>query len=93
MKLSFPKKIPSLLGILLIGGLVYAVSRGSSQLYQVKTNAAKTAIPQNLLVTNVTDTSFTINWSTADPTIGAASVSTKNEKAKTFTNVLGIFHK
>lgn len=65
------KKIPSLLGLFIIGFGVFtttALVRGD-QLYQ--TYAVPGDEPENIQLSNITDTSFTITYTTDKPTLGS----------------------
>lgn len=74
-----PKKIPTLLAIILliltIGGISVFMSRTSSP----QTNASSTHEPKNLMVTTVTDTSCKIIWQTDTPATGMVVVKRNND--------------
>lgn len=67
---SNPKKIPTLIGLLLlligIGGTIYLVETRTSSLPKAQT----THQPYNVLKTNLTDTSFTVTWLTQEAVTG-----------------------
>ncbi|MBI3577483.1 fibronectin type III domain-containing protein [Candidatus Gottesmanbacteria bacterium] len=77
-------RIPTLLGfillILFVGVFIYLFenfSRASS--------SAKSAVePRNVTVTNVTDSSFSITWETADPATGLIEVASPGAKTEVF---------
>lgn len=78
-----PHKIPTIFGLLLIAAVVGSViflfeniSRGSS-------SARTSGAPQSVTMSNITDSSFTITWETADGATGLAEV--KDAKGKTMT--------
>lgn len=84
MKLKLPKKIPSLVGIVIIACLVFLVSKGSSGLFRTTTNALKSTQPRTITVNNVSDTSLTINWFTDDPATGGIILSEKSTKPQVY---------
>lgn len=63
-------KIPSLLGvfILVIGLAVGVALIGQRQIFRL--GASADSAPQDVRVSNVTDSSFTVSWFTTKPTIG-----------------------
>lgn len=68
------KRIPSILGlIILVAGLAAGVFL-VRQKQQLSPQAAASLTPQNVAVSNVSDRSFTITWTTAAPTGGRLSV-------------------
>jgi hypothetical protein len=84
MSIKFSTKIPSLLGILITGCLVYIISLGSNSLFQNRTNASKSTSPENLQITNITDSSFSVTWTTNDPATGAVVISNTLKKPQTY---------
>lgn len=79
-------KIPTLLGItLLTAGLslgVFSVTR--NQIF--KTRASPSFSPQNVSVTNLSDTSASLSWQTADPTTGFVRVGQSGSLDQTFSD-------
>ncbi len=72
MKNSFwNKRIPTLLGlfVILIGIVATTFLTNSSQLIQI--NASNSSQPKDVRITNVTDSSFTVSYSTDSPTSGS----------------------
>ena len=72
MKNSFwNKRIPTLLGLFIILMSIVATTflTNSSQLIQ--TNASNSSQPKDVRITNVTDSSFTVSYSTDSPTSGS----------------------
>ncbi len=65
------KRIPTLLGILIItvgvGVTTYLVNQGGL----LKSNAGPSQQPQNVRITNITDSSFSVSYITADSVIGS----------------------
>jgi hypothetical protein len=70
-KKFWDKRIPTLFGILLItlgvGITTFLVNQG----VLFKSNASLTQQPQNVRITNITDSSFSISYSTQDQVIGS----------------------
>jgi hypothetical protein len=79
-----PRKIPSILGIILILALMYILSLGSTYIFNGKSIASKNIEPQNVQITNVSDTSFTVTWQTNDKATGAIFVSAGNPKPASY---------
>lgn len=67
------KKIPTLLGILLIAVGVVLTSSLVKQGIIFITKASPTNIPKNVKITNVTDSSFTVSYTTDDQVIGSVN--------------------
>lgn len=72
MKKSFwDKKIPTLLGLFIlalgVGITTFLTNKGAL----LQTNALSTEQPQNVRITNVTDTSFSVSYSTQDKISGS----------------------
>ena len=65
------KKIPTLLGILLIAVGIVLTSSLVRQGIIFITKASPTSIPKNVKITNITDSSFTVSYSTDDKVIGS----------------------
>lgn len=64
------RKIPTLLGlIVLMGGLVGGIIMVNSR-QQVMTKVAASPTPQGVAVSNITDRSFTVSWTTTFPATG-----------------------
>src|SRR3989344_6963987 len=67
------KRIPSLVGILMIIGSIFAISWMSTNGILFKSKASTNSTPKNVLVTNKTDRDLTITYITDDPTEGTIS--------------------
>jgi hypothetical protein len=67
------KKIPTLLGILLIAVGVILTSSLVRQGIIFITKASPTNIPKNVKITNITDSSFTVSYSTDEQVIGSVN--------------------
>jgi hypothetical protein len=76
-----PIKIPTVIGILLVIAIVLAVSVVFEQLSRKMTTATGSVKPENVAVANVTDSSFTISWTTNLDATGAVIVSTNAWKS------------
>lgn len=64
----FARRVPTLLGLLLLGGLIY-LGYFLIQSRQVATSPEVT--PQKVRITNISDNKFSVTWITATPQIGA----------------------
>src|SRR5690348_17337686 len=82
--MHFPTKIPTIVGILLVVLLVGSFITVSESYFRVTTNASGSIRPDNVQMTNVMDTTFTVSWTTQLAATGALSVSS----AKTTTQVI-----
>lgn len=72
--MKLPNKIPTILGILLVLIIVGVVAVGSEVFLQTQTRASGSIQPEQITVGNITDTTFTVSWTTATPATGAISV-------------------
>lgn len=81
--------IPSILGILIlvmaVSGAVFLVQRQQ----QIASRANIEAVPQNIKVTNISDTGFTVTWMTKVKTTGVATVSKPGGQSLTFIDTIG----
>ena len=74
------KRIPTILAlVLLVGGLVGGIVLVSEP-QSLLTKAGPTATPQNVKITNKTDSSLTVSWITDTPVIGAVEYSNNPTK-------------
>jgi hypothetical protein len=82
--MNFPTRFPTIIGILLVvlltAGIVFFFEREGRS----GTLATGSATPLQVETTNVSDTTFTVSWLTADPATGAVSVSSPNAKQTLF---------
>lgn len=69
------KKIPTLIGIFLILALIAIVSTVHTQILGKITSASVTDEPHNVKVSNISDNSLTVSWTTSSPAIGSIAVS------------------
>ena len=81
--------IPSILGILIlisaVSGAVYLVQKQQ----QIASRANVEAVPQNIKITNISNTSFTVTWMTKVKFTGVATVSGPNGENLTFIDSIG----
>lgn len=73
------KKIPTIIGLLILliglGGAIYLNENRTS----APVKAADTTQPNSILITNLTDTSFTVTWLTKEPTVGSVTYAAKRD--------------
>lgn len=72
--MHLPSKIPSLLGILLVIVIVGVIAVGSETFMQTQTRASGSIQPVGVTIANISDTTFTVSWTTASPATGAIAV-------------------
>lgn len=72
--MHFPTKIPTLLGIFLVIIVVGVIAVGSESFMQTQTRASGSIQPAGVTITNISDTTFTVSWTTPVPATGAISV-------------------
>lgn len=73
------KRIPTILGLLFITISVVLTSFLVKNTAVFKGRAAPSIVPQNLRITNISDTSFTVSYITEDTTIGSLSFGTETQ--------------
>lgn len=73
-------RIPTLLAFLFIGGVLATITM-VSKYATTPTEADAGTLPKEVVVTNITDTGFTVTWQTEKPTRGVISVSSENKPA------------
>ncbi len=82
--MKVPTRIPTIIGILLlvciVGGIAYVVEN----IFRTETKASGSREPKQIRVTNVSDASFTVSWTTELPTTGTLLVSTKGKANKIY---------
>jgi hypothetical protein len=71
-----PTKIPTIVGIFLVIFIVGIIAVVSESFLHTITTASGSIQPANVLITNVSDTTFTVSWTTQLPATGAISVTT-----------------
>lgn len=98
MKKSFwDKKIPTLLGLFILSlGIGITTFLTNSQTF-LKTNASTSEQPQNVRITNISDTSFSVSYSTLDKisgslnygqniSLGQSAFDERNQNSQKITN-------
>jgi hypothetical protein len=83
--MRFPKRIPTLIGLLLVVFVVLSYAFLSNIFFQEQAKANLSYEPKNVLFSNVTDNSFTITWTTSDECSGLVLL-TENGKTMTFSD-------
>src|SRR3989344_515252 len=71
------RKIPTLIGLLLVGTVVFTVRFAFNQVSPLLTKASETTTPKEVTITNVSDTAFTVSWMTSTPTTGSVRLEGK----------------
>jgi hypothetical protein len=74
--MRLPTKIPTIVGILMVILIVGAIAVGSESYFRTATTASGSIKPANVQITNVSDTMFTVSWTTQLAATGALSVTT-----------------
>jgi hypothetical protein len=74
--MRFPKKIPTIVGLLMVILIVGGIAVGSESLVRTVTTASGSILPSNVQITNVSDTTFTVSWTTESPATGVLSLTT-----------------
>src|SRR5450759_2768447 len=74
--MNLPRKIPTIVGIFLVVLIVGGIAAGSESYSRTVTTASGSIQPANVLITNVSDTTFTVSWTTQLPATGALSLTT-----------------
>ncbi len=73
--MKFPTRIPTILGILLVLFIVGGVAVSFESLARFPINASGSMQPANVQITNLSDTAFTMTWTTSGPATGMLVVS------------------
>lgn len=81
MKINFPRRL--FLATIILLGMIATVYYLNHQPQNFQKKAAESSIPNNITVTNGTDRSFTILWTTTQPTTGIITITTENGKSVT----------
>lgn len=72
--MQFPSKIPTILGILMVIVLVGTLAVGSETVLQTQTRASGSIQATSVTISNVSDTTFAVSWTTPSAATGALSV-------------------
>lgn len=76
------KRIPTLLGLILLGFGIFTVNWAVNNGVFFETQASPTYTPEEIRITNVTDTSFSVSYLTQDSVIGSLSYGTSPSGGK-----------
>jgi hypothetical protein len=76
--MKIPTKIPTLVALFLLVALVIGVSTVSNSIINTQTQASRSVEPKNVTTTNISDTGFTMTWTTPDSATGALSISSES---------------
>lgn len=68
--MQFPQKIPTLIGLFLLIGVIGSLIGGVEFVSQLNTQAAATVIPSQIKVSSITDSSAVISWLTESEVTG-----------------------
>lgn len=79
--MHLPTKIPTLLGLLLVVIIVGTIAVGSETYFKTTTAASGSIQPGNVEITNVSDTTFSVSWTTQLPATGALSAASPKTSA------------
>lgn len=79
-----PKKIPTLLGLALLAVLIGTIAFVSERFFRMPTAAFASDTPMETAVTNVTDSSLSVIWTTQRPTTGAVEIREPSGKKHVF---------
>lgn len=71
------RKIPTLIGLLLVGAIIFVFRFAFDRVSPLLTKASETAAPKSVTISNISDTTFTISWTTTKPTTGAVRLEGK----------------
>src|SRR5581483_11202091 len=77
------KRIPTFLGLIAIFAGIIVTSFFTKNLNVFEGNASPTENPQNITVTNISDTTFTVSYETDTPLIGSLIYGTDKEEKQT----------
>jgi hypothetical protein len=81
--MRFPKRIPTIVGIVLTLVLVAGVGVAFEYASRQEAQASVSLQPQKVEMTNISDTTFTVTWQTETPTSGTVIIGKGNEKSET----------
>lgn len=82
--MRLPTRFPTVVGLVLFLTLVGGFVVGFERLSRGPTVASPSSSPKDVEFTNVSDTSFTVSWTTEAETTAALLVSNKKEKARAY---------
>ncbi len=73
--MRFPTKIPTVVALFLLVFVVGSLIVGMESVFRVATTASGSITPAHVTITNVTDITFTVSWTTELVATGAISIS------------------
>lgn len=76
------KRIPTLFGLLLLIGGIFGVNWAISHGVFFESQASPTYAPENIRITNITDISFTVSYTTKEQVLGTLSYGTSTGEGK-----------
>lgn len=82
--MRFPTKVPTLLALFLLILLIGGISIASERLLRTSTTASGSIQPNNVTVTNATDVSLTVVWTTQSPATGVVELKGPDGKKQVF---------
>lgn len=71
------RKIPTIVGLLLVGAAVFLFRIVFDRVGPLLTQASATVTPKHVTVTNISANSFTVTWTTAEPATGLVRIDGK----------------
>ena len=69
-----PKKIPTILGLLLVFGAITIFAMVYNKITPLVSRASTSLAPKDVVVSNISDTTFSVSWITTQATIGVVTV-------------------
>ncbi|MEK7074017.1 MAG: hypothetical protein AAB960_01655, partial [Patescibacteria group bacterium] len=72
------RKIPTIIGLLLVAFAVMIFRFAFDRVSPLLTRASVSHVPQNITVSNLSDSAFTISWITNEETTGALVIENMN---------------
>jgi len=82
--MKFPTKIPTPIGFLLLVIVVGGAIASFETISRLPTRATGSKEPENVQITNLSDTSFTFTWTTGTPATGMLAVTTPQREITAF---------
>ena len=82
--MRFPTRIPTSIGILLLAIIFVSFVFVFESLSRQQTGATGSSQPENVQITNVSDTMFTVTWTTTKDSKGALVVSSEGKRKQTY---------
>lgn len=71
------RKIPTIVGLLLVALMIFVFRFALDHVSPLLSKASETVEPKNVTITNISDTSFTVSWTTTTPATGAVQLGEK----------------